>query len=101
MAGHAYKSAVDELDNGVGRDLDAPFRATVLEPVGKLCSYYPTINEAIAKRNKKVSRHQHLTLVPGCLTLYEYSSCSTTMPLDQKYGNWWTNPLKTRLSCLE
>jgi hypothetical protein len=21
MAGHAYKSAVDELDNGVGRDL--------------------------------------------------------------------------------
>lgn len=61
MAGHAYKSAVDELDNGVGRDLDAPFRATVLEPVGKLCSYYPTINEAIAKRNKKVSRIRLLT----------------------------------------
>jgi hypothetical protein len=54
MAGHAYKSAVDELDNSVGRDLDAPFRATVLEPVGKLCSYYPAINDAIAKRNKKV-----------------------------------------------
>lgn len=54
MAGHAYKSAVDELDIGVGRDLDAPFRATVLEPVGKLCSYYPAINDAIAKRNKKV-----------------------------------------------
>lgn len=56
MAGHAYKSAVDELDNSVGRDLDAPFRATVLEPVGKLCSYYPAINDAIAKRNKKVNR---------------------------------------------
>lgn len=55
MAGHAYKSAVDELDIGVARDLDAPFRATVLEPVGKLCSYYPAINDAIAKRNKKVS----------------------------------------------
>lgn len=54
MAGHAYKSAVDELDNSVGRDLDAPFRATVLEPVGKLCSYYPAINDAIAKRNKKM-----------------------------------------------
>lgn len=55
MAGHAYKSAVDELDNGVGRDLDAPFRATVLEPIGKLCSHYPVINEAIGKRSKKVS----------------------------------------------
>lgn len=72
MAGHAYKSAVDELDNIVSRDLvsipfqtlhekiltshyqDAPFRATVLEPVGKLCSYFPTVNEGIAKRNKKV-----------------------------------------------
>lgn len=54
MAGHAYKSAVDDLDNEVQRDLDAPFRATVLEPVGKLCSYYPNVNEAIAKRNKKV-----------------------------------------------
>jgi hypothetical protein len=72
MAGHAYKSAVEELDNIVSRDLvslplprlisaltfpqDAPFRATVLEPVGKLCSYFPTVNEGIAKRNKKVSR---------------------------------------------
>ncbi len=78
MAGHAYRSAVDELDNGVGRDLvratsdmlllahladpltsfpaaqDVPYRATVLEPIGKLCSYYPTINEGIAKRNKKL-----------------------------------------------
>lgn len=55
MAGHAYKSAVEELDNIVSRDLDAPFRATVLEPVGKLCSYFPTVNEGISKRNKKVS----------------------------------------------
>lgn len=54
MAGHAYKSAVDELDAGVGRELDAPYRATVLEPVGKLNSYYPIINASIEKRNKKV-----------------------------------------------
>ncbi|KAJ9120424.1 hypothetical protein QFC24_005381 [Naganishia onofrii] len=54
MAGHAYKSAVQELDNIVSRDLDAPFRATVLEPVGKLCSYFPTVNEGISKRNKKM-----------------------------------------------
>lgn len=68
MAGHAYKSAVDELDAGVGRDLvrsanqpggiadqqDAPFRATVLEPVGRMNNYYGTINTAITKRNHKV-----------------------------------------------
>lgn len=63
MAGHAYKSAVDDLDNEVQRDLDAPFRATVLEPVGKLCSYYPNVNEAIAKRNKKVfASHSNRTM---------------------------------------
>ncbi|RXK40994.1 hypothetical protein M231_01624 [Tremella mesenterica] len=55
MAGHAYKSAVDELDAGVGRELDAPFRATVLEPVGKLNSYYTAINAAIVKRNHKMT----------------------------------------------
>jgi len=54
MAGHAYKSAVDELDNTVARDLDAPFRATVLEPIGKLASYFPAINDGISKRNKKL-----------------------------------------------
>jgi amphiphysin len=74
MAGHAYKAAVDELDAGVGRELvrlvvyqtegfsdagqDAPFRATVLEPIGKLNSYYGQINAAIDKRNHKVSHNQ-------------------------------------------
>ena len=90
MAGHAYKSAVEELDNIVSRDLvspaspyskpaltfsqDAPFRATVLEPVGKLCSYFPTVNEGIAKRNKKVSldfrgRDWSLTFLCRCSTM--------------------------------
>ncbi|WVW82833.1 hypothetical protein I302_104845 [Kwoniella bestiolae CBS 10118] len=54
MAGHAYKAAVDEMDGVVGRDLDAPYRATVLEPIGKLNSYYPTINNAITKREHKM-----------------------------------------------
>ncbi|KAG8925244.1 hypothetical protein FRC02_009814 [Tulasnella sp. 418] len=54
MAGHAYKRAVDDLDAGIGRELDAPYRTTVLEPVGKMCSYFPTINEAISKREKKL-----------------------------------------------
>ena len=54
MAGHAYKAAVDELDVGVARDLDAPYRATVLEAIGKLNNYYSNINAAIDKRNHKV-----------------------------------------------
>ncbi|WVQ69828.1 hypothetical protein V866_008081 [Kwoniella sp. B9012] len=54
MAGHAYKAAVDEMDGVVGRELDAPYRATVLEPIGKLNSYYPTINAAITKRDHKM-----------------------------------------------
>lgn len=39
------------------RSQDAPYRATVLDPVGKLCSYWPEINAAIAKRQKKVCSH--------------------------------------------
>ncbi|KAG8691458.1 hypothetical protein FRC11_003463 [Ceratobasidium sp. 423] len=54
MAGHAYKRSVDELDAGVTRELDAPYRTTVLEPVGKMCAFFPVINEGIAKRNKKM-----------------------------------------------
>lgn len=33
---------------------DAPYRTTVLEPVGKMCSFFPMINETIAKREKKM-----------------------------------------------
>ncbi|BEI89465.1 uncharacterized protein CcaverHIS019_0208270 [Cutaneotrichosporon cavernicola] len=54
MAGHSYKAAVDELDAMVARDLDAPFRATVLEPVGKLNQYFTNVNAAIEKRNHKM-----------------------------------------------
>ena len=43
MAAHSFKRAVDELDAKVARELDAPYRATVLEPVGKLCSHFPEI----------------------------------------------------------
>jgi len=55
MAANSYKRAVEELDTKTARELDAPYRATVLEPVGKLCSYFPEINKTIEKRNKKVS----------------------------------------------
>jgi len=54
MAANAYRRAVGDLESSTARDLDAPFRATVLEPIGKMCSYWPEINKAIEKRNKKL-----------------------------------------------
>jgi hypothetical protein len=39
MSAHSYKTAVVELENKTARELDAPYRATVLEPIGRLCSY--------------------------------------------------------------
>lgn len=53
MAAHAYKRAVEDLDNAVQRELDAPYRTTIMEPLGKMNAYFPVVNEHIAKRNKK------------------------------------------------
>jgi hypothetical protein len=82
MAAHAYKRSVEELDAGIGRELvrgrlihaspspltpfscllpffsstqDTPYRTTILDPLGRMNLYFPTINEHISKRNKKVS----------------------------------------------
>jgi amphiphysin len=54
MAGHAYKRSVDDLDTTFTRELDTPFRTTISEPLGKMCAYFPVVNEHIAKRNKKL-----------------------------------------------
>jgi len=54
MAAHAYKSSVDDLDAGFGRELEIPYRTTISEPLGKMCAYFPIVNEHIAKRNKKL-----------------------------------------------
>jgi amphiphysin len=35
---------------------DTPYRSTVLEPVGRFCSYFTEINSTLAKRHKKVSK---------------------------------------------
>jgi len=84
MAGHAYKRSVDDMDTTFTRELvrtrlmsltiinrndfqDVPFRTTISEPLGKMCAYFPVVNEHIAKRNKKVpifhSLHVDLGLV--------------------------------------
>jgi len=54
IAAHSYRRSVEDLDNGIGRELDAPYRATIMEPLGKMNSYFPIINDHIAKRNKKL-----------------------------------------------
>jgi len=54
LAGHAYKRSVDDLDSSFTREMDAPYRTTIAEPMGKMCAYFPIVNEHIAKRNKKL-----------------------------------------------
>ncbi|TFY75503.1 hypothetical protein EWM64_g8507 [Hericium alpestre] len=54
MAAHAYKANVQDLDNGIGREMDQPYRTTILDPLGKMNSYFPIINDHISKRNKKL-----------------------------------------------
>ncbi|KAG2342796.1 BAR-domain-containing protein [Suillus weaverae] len=54
MASHAFTSAVEELDGGIQRELEGPYRTTVMEPLGKMNAYFPVVNEHITKRNKKL-----------------------------------------------
>jgi len=54
MAGNAFKRSAEELEAAIGRELDAPYRTTILEPIGKMCAYFPIVNETITKRGKKL-----------------------------------------------
>ncbi|KAI9600683.1 hypothetical protein H4Q26_000473 [Puccinia striiformis f. sp. tritici PST-130] len=54
IASNSYKRAVEELDEIAIRELDTPYRTTVLEPVGRFCSYFTEVNNTLAKRHKKL-----------------------------------------------
>ncbi|KAF8320937.1 BAR-domain-containing protein [Clavulina sp. PMI_390] len=54
MAASAYRRSTEELDATTTGTLDQTFRTTVLEPAGKMVSYFPAINGQIEKRNKKL-----------------------------------------------
>lgn len=43
---------------------DGPYRTTISEPLGKMCAYFPVVNEHISKRNKKVHLSPIISL-PG------------------------------------
>ncbi|CAG8532569.1 7032_t:CDS:2 [Acaulospora colombiana] len=53
-AGRKYKEAIDELELNCRTHLDEPYGQTVTEPVARFCAYFPHINEAIKKREKKL-----------------------------------------------
>lgn len=68
----SYKQAVEDLDAETIKALDGPYRyvlsvksygmtidadesrTTVLDPIGRFCSYFPDVNECIKKRNNKL-----------------------------------------------
>jgi len=54
VAAHSYRRAAEELDTTITRELDQPYRTTVLDPLGRMNAYFPTINDHISKRNKKL-----------------------------------------------
>lgn len=56
MVASTYKRSVEELDARTAKELDLPYRATVLDPISKLSSYFPEVNKLIEKRNRKVCR---------------------------------------------
>jgi amphiphysin len=76
QAGMEYKRVIEKLDEEARSNLvklikkttmaffnfffffffgqDTAYRTTVLEPIGRFCSYFPEINEAIKRRQKKL-----------------------------------------------
>ncbi|VEU22125.1 DEKNAAC103162 [Brettanomyces naardenensis] len=58
--GSFYLQAVQDFDTETVKQLDGPFRETVLDPVTKFCSYFAEINEAMKKRaHKKIDYEQN------------------------------------------
>lgn len=51
--GHYYLQCVRELDEETVKDIDEPFRETILDPVTKFVNYFKEIDEAIKKRAHK------------------------------------------------
>jgi len=55
-----YLNTVTELDQQTMKELDEPFRETVLEPIMRFTSYFVDINEAIKKREHKLLDYDRL-----------------------------------------
>ncbi|KAI7897936.1 BAR adaptor protein Hob3 [Cokeromyces recurvatus] len=55
QGGVEYKRVIEKLDEEARTNLDSTYRTTVLEPLSRFCSYFPEANEAIKRRQKKLS----------------------------------------------
>lgn len=51
--GNYYLQSVQDFDGETVKQLDGPFRETVLDPVSKFSNYFKEIDDAIKKRNHK------------------------------------------------
>ncbi|TID31277.1 hypothetical protein CANINC_000118 [Pichia inconspicua] len=56
--GGYYLQAVQEYDSETVKQLDGPFRETVLEPITKFATYFNEIDEAIKKRAHKKTDYE-------------------------------------------
>ncbi|KAH3665432.1 hypothetical protein OGAPHI_003616 [Ogataea philodendri] len=56
--GGYYLGAVQEYDQETVKQLDGPFRETVLDPVNKFSTYFSEVNEAIKKREHKKTDYE-------------------------------------------
>lgn len=57
--GHYYQLVVKEFDEETVKQVDGPFRETILDPVTKFSGYFTEIDEAIKKRaHKKIDYDQ-------------------------------------------
>ncbi|CAG8518561.1 15253_t:CDS:2 [Acaulospora morrowiae] len=53
-AGKKYKEAISDLEQKCRSELEEPYGQTVTQPIGRFCAYFPHINDAIKKREKKL-----------------------------------------------
>ncbi|CAO3655601.1 unnamed protein product [Mucor hiemalis] len=49
-----YKRVVESIDKECKDSLDPAYQKTVLEPLARYVSYFPEVNEAVKRRNKKL-----------------------------------------------
>ena len=56
----SYRECMSRMDEEVRGELDSTYRATVMEPLGKLVGCLPFVNDAIKRRNKKLLDYDRL-----------------------------------------
>lgn len=85
-SGRQYKLAVEQLDTQCVKELDGPYRTTVLDPIGRFCAYFPEVNEAIKKRNKKLLDYDSARSKVKKLT-DKPSDDAKRLPVAEKFAN--------------